>query len=176
MVAYADEFRGGSGTGSVGELEREGSDVVRSIRRREETVQRSGDEGNDVRSADDPIDTPHATKHDQSAESCSVSTTPARGSIKQVARFRHLADTWREKTAFLSSLTEIATQVEYQQIIGMGPVALPFILQELAQEPEHWFWALVAITGEDPVPPTVRGNMREMADLWLQWGHSRGYV
>lgn len=176
MIAYADESRGGSGTGSVGELEREGSDIVHSRSQREETVQRSGDEWNDVRSAADPIESPHSMEPDQSEESSFILQTADRQNVEQVAKFRHLADTWRKKTAFLSSLTEIATQVEYQQIIGMGPAALPFILQELAQEPGHWFWALAAITGEDPVPPAARGNMQEMADSWLQWGHSHGYV
>jgi hypothetical protein len=57
----------------------------------------------------------------------------------------------------------------YQQIIGMGVDALPLILRELEREPDHWFWALEAITGENPVPPTDRGRLNEMARAWLRW-------
>lgn len=39
----------------------------------------------------------------------------------------------------------------YQQIIGMGEKALPLILRDLRDRPTgHWFWALNAITGEEP--------------------------
>ena len=57
----------------------------------------------------------------------------------------------------------------YQQIIGMGDMALPLILRELAREPDHWFWALHAITGADPVEPDARGDVRKMAKAWIEW-------
>ncbi|MGO9273516.1 MAG: hypothetical protein ACLQOO_25315 [Terriglobia bacterium] len=53
---------------------------------------------------------------------------------------------------------------------------VPLILAELRRELDHWFWALKAITGEDPVPAVRRGNMKEMAEIWLEWGRQRGYV
>jgi hypothetical protein len=41
----------------------------------------------------------------------------------------------------------------YYKIIGMGMAAVPFILKDLEQnEPNHWLWALHAITEENPVP------------------------
>lgn len=40
-----------------------------------------------------------------------------------------------------------------QRIIGMGPVVVPLILEELRREPDHWFWALEMLTEDDPVPP-----------------------
>jgi hypothetical protein len=92
------------------------------------------------------------------------------------ARFRRLADEWRAATGFMSSVTEIAVQPAYQQIIGMGEAAVPFILEELRREPAQWFWALRAITGADPVPETSRGRVREMADAWLDWGRAHGYI
>jgi hypothetical protein len=55
----------------------------------------------------------------------------------------------------------------YQQIIGLGPAGVPLLLRELEREPDHWFWALRAITGEDPVPEEARGRLREMAAAWL---------
>lgn len=92
------------------------------------------------------------------------------------ARFRELARRWREECAVLSSTTAKAVHPAYQQIIGLGPDALPLILRELAQTPGHWFWALKAITGEDPVPEQDVGDVRRMAKAWLNWGRERGYV
>ncbi len=37
-----------------------------------------------------------------------------------------------------------------QGIIGLGAVAVPLILQELKRDRADWFWALTAITGENP--------------------------
>src|SRR5437870_323143 len=52
--------------------------------------------------------------------------------------------------AFLSFVQQRAMHPAYQRIIGMGWVAVPYILQELARRPDHWEWALQSITGEEP--------------------------
>ena len=90
--------------------------------------------------------------------------------------FTRLAREWEEATRFISSVTEMVIHPAYQRIIGLGPSALPLIFRELSRNPEHWFWALKAITGEDPVPPAARGNLGEMTEAWLQWGIDRGFV
>lgn len=89
-------------------------------------------------------------------------------------RFQHLAKTWRDECAHLSSVREMVLHPSYQQIVGMGWNALPFILAELERNPEHWFWALRAITGEEPVPPEHRGNVARMAREWLHWAKRKG--
>jgi hypothetical protein len=76
----------------------------------------------------------------------------------------------------LSSITAKAMHPAYQQIIGMGPAAIPLILRDLQRRPDHWFWALTAMTGEDPVPPEDAGDMRKMAEAWIQLGRARGHV
>ena len=91
-------------------------------------------------------------------------------------RFQELREEWKENTAVLSSITEIAMHPAYQQIIGMGPVAVQFIMQEMLREQDHWFWALRSIAGEDPVPPEHRGRMEEMTGAWLSWGQRQGYL
>lgn len=73
-----------------------------------------------------------------------------------------------------SSITQMATHPAYQQIIGMGKDAVPLILDELRREPDHWFWALHAITGDDPVPSNGRGKLEGMTRAWLDWGVRRG--
>lgn len=91
-------------------------------------------------------------------------------------QFDALADEWAQATRFQSSSTEIAMHPAYQRIIGMGPDALPLILDRLSRRPEHWFWALGAISGEDPVPPADAGKVEDMTEAWLRWGRSQGLI
>lgn len=88
--------------------------------------------------------------------------------------FQQLAQTWKGECAYTSSVREMALHPAYQQIVGMGPRALPFIFAELEARPEHWFWALRAITGENPVPPEHQGDILQMAQDWLNWASRRG--
>jgi hypothetical protein len=92
------------------------------------------------------------------------------------AKFELLRDEWLASIGPTSDLEEIAMIWPYQRIIGMGYPAVPLILQELRERPHHWFWALRAITGENPVPPTARGKIEEMAKYWLQWGAENGFI
>ena len=91
-------------------------------------------------------------------------------------RFFNLKEEWETETAALSSVTDIAMHSTYQQIIGMGPIALPFILHDMMIKPGHWFWALKSITGEDPVSPEQRGRIKEMTEAWLRWGREQRYL
>ena len=91
-------------------------------------------------------------------------------------KFRRLAATWKSETEATSSVTEMAMHPAYQQIIGMGEDAVPFILQELEHEIDHWFWALQAITGDNPVPAESRGKIGEMRHVWLRWGRRKGIL
>lgn len=93
-----------------------------------------------------------------------------------VIRFSNLEAEWKESTAMLSSITEIAMHSAYQQIIGMGPAAISLIFVSMQREPNHWFWALKAISGEDPVSPEHRGNILEMTNAWLDWGKKHLYI
>lgn len=88
-----------------------------------------------------------------------------------------LAAEWRrtrQKTS--SSVVALAMHPAYQRIIGQGKAALPFILNQLERAPDHWFWALSAITGEDPVAEEDRGDLEAMARSWLAWGRQCGYI
>jgi len=91
------------------------------------------------------------------------------------AKFRRLSTQWRSETRLCPTVIEMVTHPAYQQIIGMGRSAVPCILRDLAQKTGHWFWALKAITGEDPVPETDKGNLEKMTQAWLIWGARNGY-
>jgi hypothetical protein len=90
--------------------------------------------------------------------------------------FRQLVSAWKEKSGYLSNTVQMSVISEYQRIIGLGPAALPLILEELRRETDHWFWALEAISGEDPIPPEDRGYVQKMADAWIAWGRREGLI
>lgn len=76
----------------------------------------------------------------------------------------------------LSSSTEKVMHPAYQRIIGLGPAVIPLVLRDLEQQGGHWFWALRALTGENPVKPEDAGQVRKMTESWLEWGRQRGLV
>lgn len=88
--------------------------------------------------------------------------------------FRQLASQWRKETAHLSLVVKKVMHPAYQRIIGLGPAAVPLLLQELQQQPGHWTWALRAITGEDPTHPD--DTVTQAAQAWVKWGQERNYL
>jgi hypothetical protein len=98
------------------------------------------------------------------------------GTARLQSEFVRLAEQWRSETLAMSSLTDMVLHPAYYQIIGLGPVALPWILRELQQRGGHWFLALRAITRENPVSPQDRGKVKKMADAWLKWGETHGLL
>jgi hypothetical protein len=108
-----------------------------------------------------------------SAPSQPVSTAPPR-ELRQ--RFERLAAEWKDQARYLSNTAQMAMLKPYQRIIGMGLPAVPLILEELQREPHQWFWALEAITEENPVPPEAAGKVRLMAQAWIDWGKRHGFI
>ena len=91
-------------------------------------------------------------------------------------RFRQLIEKWEKDTQFTSSSTKLCMHPAYQQIIGMGFPIVPLLLRELQNNPNRWFWALFAITGEDPVNPDDAGDFEKMRESWIGWGRRQGCV
>jgi hypothetical protein len=104
------------------------------------------------------------------------SLVPAPGTKDINARFRRLSGEWKEQSRYLSNTAQMAMLKPYQRIIGMGWPVVPLILEELQREPDHWFWALEAITDEDPVPAEAAGKVKAMAQAWIEWGKRHGML
>ena len=90
------------------------------------------------------------------------------------SEFASLAREWRRAVQFTSSVRKKIFHPAYQRIIGLGPNAVPLLLKELRDDPNHWFWALASITGEDPAVGTETFN--EARDAWLEWGKRKGLL
>ena len=103
-----------------------------------------------------------------------MSSTQVAESIHE--RFHELRNDWKSKTRHLSNTAQISLVFSYQKIIGMGPAVVPLILSELEKEPDHWFWALEAITDENPVSESDAGDIEASARVWVQWGRDKGLL
>lgn len=88
--------------------------------------------------------------------------------------FSELTEKWRKETQMMSSITKKSKHPAYQEIISMGTPVLPLILRELKRQPDHWFWALVAISEENPV--SAESNFDRAVETWLEWGKNRGLI
>lgn len=90
--------------------------------------------------------------------------------------FVNLAARWQAETAGASTTWRIVSHPAYLRMIGMGDRAVPWILDQLEGEEAHWFEALHAITGANPVPDEDRGVYAKMAQAWLAWGRDNGWI
>ena len=91
------------------------------------------------------------------------------------AKFARLYEEWEDATAFMSSVHRFIDE-SYQQIIGMGVTAIPFILQDLKNDGGGWFWALRSIAGEDAAQGAPLGDTEAQAQAWIDWGEERGFL
>jgi hypothetical protein len=93
------------------------------------------------------------------------------------SQFHQLSRRWKQETAFQSNITKKAMHPAYQRIIGMGREVVPLILEEFRNgRLDDWFWALTAITAENPITEDIAGNVERMAEAWLRWGKAKGYL
>ena len=91
-------------------------------------------------------------------------------------RFNQLADQWERETALLSRMDRAIKHPAYQEIISMGEQAAPLILERMRETEGHWFAALRAITGANPVKRSDRGKIAVMQASWLEWGEANGLI
>ena len=91
-------------------------------------------------------------------------------------RFNKLADQWERETVFLSRMDKAIKHPAYQEIIGMGEPVAPLILERMRETEGHWFVALRAITGANPVKQSDRGKIAVMQASWLEWGEANGLI
>ncbi len=93
------------------------------------------------------------------------------------AEFQKLANQWRHDTGHFSFVSQMITHPAYQSILDMGEPAIPLILKDLQAQPDHWFPALAAISGESPqIPDEDRGRIRAISKIWIEWGKTKGYI
>lgn len=97
--------------------------------------------------------------------------------------FQKLSAEWKRSRAGWQSFSgDLMRDPSYSQIVGMGPAAIPFMLSDFESELSSdepitdWFYALWAITRENPIPLESQGRPREAARAWIEWGKREGHV
>jgi hypothetical protein len=99
-------------------------------------------------------------------------SSPATADLE--AEFEALARRWERETAVESFPHRKAMHPAYQEIIAFGPRAIPLLLRRLERRPGHWFWALRALTRDDPAADS--DDPRSARAAWLEWGRQHGYL
>lgn len=89
-------------------------------------------------------------------------------------KFDLLTQRWLQDISGISDVDEIIENQNYQEMIAMGWVAVPLILQQLEVAPKQWFFALETITGETLGEDDLAGDVSALSAAWLNWGKARG--
>ncbi len=92
---------------------------------------------------------------------------------------QHQIARWKTDTMHWSSITRMIAHPSYLRIIGLAQYSNNHevertLLRELETEPDHWFAALTALTGEDPTRPEY--DFDESVNAWLEWGRAKGII
>lgn len=82
-------------------------------------------------------------------------------------RFDELVEQWIR--ARRGASVRIHEHPAYDEILAMGPPAIPLILQHLRDHGWHWQRLLRELTGENPVPEGEFDRQRTR-ELWREWG------
>ena len=102
-----------------------------------------------------------------------------KGQTDLAKSFRKQVGCWKDETGHLFSITKALAHPSYLRIIGLAGDSVNheierLLLRELESDPDHWFAALSAVTGEDPVKPEC--DFDESVSAWLEWGREKGII
>jgi len=109
--------------------------------------------------------------HEQLDRSISIEQRP-----NKRKKFEYYMQQWKFHRNSKSSILDSLSDLNYQNIIGMGKQALPFIFREMRKEYDDWFDALYEITGKDPVKEENYGDFVEMTNDWILWAKIHKYL
>ena len=70
---------------------------------------------------------------------------------------------------------EVGVPIHGDMRLETAWIVVPLLLADLEDNHTHWFGALRAITGANPVPVSAAGNIPKMAEAWLRWANDKGY-
>lgn len=86
--------------------------------------------------------------------------------ISNKLRFQFLLNSWQQQTKFSSSPDLIIQNENFQAIIAMGKVAVPFIVEEISANPSTLVWALNFIF-EKKISNNPRTTIPQACKLWV---------
>ena len=110
------------------------------------------------------------------SEELNIDWVPVTSTVEFDLYFRNLVEAWKRDTSHISLMSLRVSHPAYKEIISMGRQALPLILAELDEKPDHWFHALSILADENPVSAGFCGTVREAAALWVAWGRDKKLI
>ena len=87
--------------------------------------------------------------------------------ISQHFLFNRLISQWKEETMFLSSAQAIITNPNFQAIVNMGKIAVPYIVDEINNNPSTLVWALNIIF-DRKITDRPGTTVEEACKLWVK--------
>lgn len=82
-------------------------------------------------------------------------------------RFNSLYQSWKKRTMFSSSASEIISDPAFQSILDMGFAAVPYIVDTIEKEPSTLVWALNKIYG-GKISNNPNTTVKEACKLWVK--------
>lgn len=86
--------------------------------------------------------------------------------ISNKLRFQFLLNSWQQQTKFSSSPDSIIQNENFQSIVAMGKVAVPFIVEEISANPSTLVWALNFIF-EKKISNNPKTTIPQACKLWV---------
>jgi hypothetical protein len=83
-------------------------------------------------------------------------------------KFDALSKSWNEYN-FGRSIIDYH-DFAFEQIVGMGAAAVPFLLERVAAGESDWIYALKCIAGKDEESTDMIGDEERVVAAWLEWG------
>ena len=87
--------------------------------------------------------------------------------------FEKYVKKWKKETSHISQVSQRLQHPDYKRILNLGRHIVPSILKDLEKDPDHWFHALLYLTGENPIPSDFSGTVTDAAQIWIDWGKTK---
>lgn len=81
--------------------------------------------------------------------------------------YEQLRDNWRKNTMFISNVQSIIDDNNFQSIVAMGTRAVPFIVDDISQEPSTLVWALNLIF-KKKITNKPNVSIADACKLWVK--------
>jgi hypothetical protein len=89
------------------------------------------------------------------------------GYFMQKFKFQNHLINWEQKTLFLSSTKSIIENADFQSIVAMGYIAVPFIIEEIERKPSTLVWALNLIYNRK-ITNNPNATITDACKLWVK--------
>ncbi len=90
--------------------------------------------------------------------------------------FESLKNLWLEETKFSSNIYLTTNHPAHLGLIHLGEQILPFLIDDLKNNNNHWFITLNKITGINPISEAHVGNVEQMRSDWIKWAEENNII